>query len=60
MSSSLIPHENNNFIQQPKFAQIYIFDPENELQYRINGAGKPNIEPRTLGILQEINFWKRF
>ena len=30
-----MPHENNNFIQQPKFAQIYIFDSENELQYRI-------------------------
>ena len=54
MSSSLMPHENDDFIQQPKFAQIYIFDSENELQNRMNVAGNSNIEPRTLSVLQEM------
>ena len=53
MSSSLMTHENDNSIQQSKFAQIYLFDSENKLQNRMKVVGNPNIEPRTLDALKK-------
>ncbi|KAI8640807.1 hypothetical protein BD408DRAFT_347217, partial [Parasitella parasitica] len=51
ISPALIPNENN-IIQQPRFAQIYIFDSANELQNRLNVAGNPDIRPHTMQTLQ--------
>jgi len=42
MSPELIPN-TDNIIQQPRFAQIYIFDSTNELQNRLNVAGNSGV-----------------
>ncbi|GAN02592.1 hypothetical protein MAM1_0024c02036 [Mucor ambiguus] len=53
MSSSLIPDESN-VVQQPRFAQIYIFDSRNELQNRTNVAGNQDVSRETMRILQNM------
>jgi hypothetical protein len=53
ISPELIP-DPNNVIQQPRFAQIYIFDSANELQNRMDVAGNPNVRPETMRLLQEM------
>lgn len=52
MSNSLTPNPNEN--QQPKFAQIYIFDSENELQNRMNVAANSNVSEATMLSLQQM------
>lgn len=52
ISSSLLPENNDN--HQPKFAQIYIFDAENELSNRINVAGNRTINESTMNSLQQM------
>ncbi|KAK4509475.1 uncharacterized protein ATC70_007827 [Mucor velutinosus] len=50
MSSTLMPANDT----RPKFAQMYIFDGENELQNRLNVAGNPNMERTTMRLLQNM------
>ncbi|KAI9330392.1 hypothetical protein BD770DRAFT_292894, partial [Pilaira anomala] len=52
MSNSLTPNRNER--QQPKFAQIYIFDSENELQNRMNVAANSNVSEATMLSLQQM------
>ena len=58
ISSVLVPDATPTttpeVIQQPKFAQIYIFDSENELQNRMNVAGNSNVNESTMLILQQM------
>ncbi|GAN03912.1 conserved hypothetical protein [Mucor ambiguus] len=53
MSPELIPNPNNA-IQQPRFAQIYICDPANELKNRLNVAGNSDVRPHTMQLLQNM------
>ncbi|OAC98610.1 hypothetical protein MUCCIDRAFT_115531 [Mucor lusitanicus CBS 277.49] len=39
LMSTTLTLSKNNIIQQPRFAQVYIFDSANELQNRMNVAG---------------------
>jgi hypothetical protein len=52
MSNSLTPNITEN--QRPKFAQIYIFDSENELQNRMNVAADSNVSEETMLSLQQM------
>ncbi|KAI8641632.1 hypothetical protein BD408DRAFT_317004, partial [Parasitella parasitica] len=58
ISPALISNKNN-IIQQPRFAQIYIFDSANELQNRLNVAGNSDIRPHTMqtlkGMIRDVN-----
>ncbi|GAN06957.1 hypothetical protein MAM1_0142c06447 [Mucor ambiguus] len=52
MSPELIPSPNNT-IQQPRFAQIYIFVSANdELQNRLNIVGSSDVRPHIMRLLQ--------
>jgi hypothetical protein len=53
ISPELIP-SSNNAIQQPRFAQTYIFDSANELQNRLNVAGNSNVRPHIMQLLQKM------
>lgn len=53
MSSNLVP-ENDNMQRTPKFAQIYIFDSENELRNRMNVAGNSGVNETTMSNLQQM------
>ncbi|GAN11713.1 conserved hypothetical protein [Mucor ambiguus] len=53
MSPELILNPNNA-IQQPRFAQIYIFDSANELQNRLNVAGNSGVRPHAMQLLQNM------
>ncbi|CEP09023.1 hypothetical protein, partial, partial [Parasitella parasitica] len=53
LSPELIPNENN-IIQQPRFARIYIFDSANELQNRMNVAGNLDVSAHTMQSLQNM------
>lgn len=53
MSSSLLPEEGDN--HQPKFAQIYIFDAENELRNRLNVSGNRAVSESSMRLfLQQM------
>ncbi|CEP10634.1 hypothetical protein [Parasitella parasitica] len=53
ISPSLIPGESNP-VQQPRFAQIYIFGAASGLQNRMNVVGNPDIREATLSSLQSM------
>ncbi|CEP07408.1 hypothetical protein, partial, partial [Parasitella parasitica] len=56
MSSSLVPSDDmsSTATSQPKFAQIYIFDTDNELRNRMNVAGNSEVNEGTMAILQGV------
>ncbi|GAN06831.1 hypothetical protein MAM1_0137c06321 [Mucor ambiguus] len=54
LMSSVLISEKDNAVQQPRFAQIYIFDSRNELQNRMNVAGNQDVSREIMRILQNI------
>ncbi|CEP09841.1 hypothetical protein [Parasitella parasitica] len=54
MTSFLVPSDGMSSIatSQPKFAQIYIFETENELRNRMNVAGNSKVNKGTMAIFQ--------
>jgi hypothetical protein len=57
ISTTLIPPSqgaNESTANRPKFAQIYIFDSENELQNRMNVAANSEVNSATMSILQGV------
>ncbi|CEP09460.1 hypothetical protein [Parasitella parasitica] len=50
LSSTPIPESDS----RPKFAQIYIFDSDNELRNRMNVAGNPDVNSATMLSLQTM------